>query len=451
MPSELESFPTPSSRMPGNYHLPTLDFLQPSEPTVKPTKPKEELMANARLIQQTLAPFGIDVSLGDITEGSTITRYELYPAPGVKLESILELSRNLTAALKSESVHILAPVPGKGSVGIEVPNLVRTKVVMREMFESDEWRNSRASLPIALGRDIYGQTIVADLATLPHCLIAGRAGSGTSVCLNAIIASLLYRFPPDQLRFVMLDPKIVELQEYNALAHLVAPVVKDPKKVLLALRWVIHEIENRFHLFARRGVRNIESYNQRPKGQPLPNSEPLRPTENIAQPGAGLASRVDAEIVAPCVEDVFIPEKLARVVVILSELADLMAIAPADFETAIVRITQMAQAAGIHCIIATQRPDVDILTGVIKANIPARIAFQVGCRADSRTILDAMGADKLLGKGDMLYLPPCSAKLVRAQGALVTDHEIKSIVDFIARQTKPRNEGWTGIGDIQFL
>ena len=445
MPNEQESLPTPSSRATDNYQLPPLDFLQTSDTQVKTAKPKEELAANARLIQQTLAQFGIEVSLGDITEGPTITRYELHPAPGVKLESIMELSRNLAAALKSESLHILAPVPGKGSVGIEVPNLVRTKVFIRDLFESDECRNTKARLPIALGKDIHGHPIIEDLAEMPHCLIAGCTGSGKSVCINAIIASLLYRFTPEQLRFLMLDPKIVELQQYNALAHLAVPVVTNPKKVLLALRWVIHEIESRFRLFARCGVRNIESYNQRPKGQPLPNPEPQRSKENGAPSMAGLASKVDAEIVAPRVEEVSVPEKLARVVVIISELADLMAIAPADFETVIVRITQMAQAAGIHCIVATQRPSVDVITGAIKANIPARIALQVSSRVDSRTILDAMGADKLLGKGDMFYLPPGSAKLIRVQGAFVTDQEIQKVVDFIARQSKQRNEGESAV------
>ncbi len=418
--------------MAANYLLPPVDLLQAPDPTAKSTQSKQELEANARLIQQTLAQFGIGVSLGDITEGATITRYELHPAPGVQLERILELSRNLTAALKAESIFVLAPVPGKGSVGIEVPNGVRTKVFLRESFDSDEWRASQACLPIALGQDVYGRTIVADLAALPHCVIAGCAGSGISSGLNAIIASLLYRFRPDQLRFVLLDPGNIKLQQYNPLAHLAMPVVTKPEKILLALRWVRHEIEKRFHLFAHCGVKNIEAYNQRPPDQLLPQPAPLHPRENLAQSGVGLASKVDAGIVAPGREEVFIPEKLARIVVILSELADLMAIAPADFEMAIVHITQMGPAAGIHCIIATQRPDVSILTGCIKANIPARIAFKVACRVHSRTILDAMGAEKLLGQGDLLYLPPDSVKLVRAQGAWVTDAEIQRMVDFIA-------------------
>jgi len=428
----------------GNYQLPPMDFLQHADMTVKPTESKEELMANARLMQQTLAQFDIEVSLGDITKGPTITRYELHPAPGVKLEKILGLSNNLAAALKAERIHILAPVPGKSSVGVEVPNLIKTKVIMRDLFESDEWRNTKARIPIALGKDVYGHPIVADLAEMPHMLIAGSTGSGKSVCINSIIASLLYRFSPDQLRFVMIDPKVVELQQYNALPHLVVPVVTDPKKVLLALRWVVNEMEKRYKIFARVGVRNVKSFNDRPKNKPLPEQEmelPLAAKKEKVEAGAdGFAVEIDEEIIVPREEDIIIPEKLSYIVVIIDELADLMLVAPADVEMAIARITQMARAAGIHCIVATQRPSVDVITGVIKANIPARIAFQVASRVDSRTILDAMGADKLLGKGDMLFLPPGSPKLNRAQGALITDKELEDIVGFIAKQGKPSYE-----------
>jgi S-DNA-T family DNA segregation ATPase FtsK/SpoIIIE len=425
----------------GNYQLPPLDFLQHPDMTVKPTESKEELLANANLMKQTLAQFEIPVEIGDITKGPTITRYELHPAPGVKLEKITALSNNIAAALKAERIHILAPVPGKSSVGVEVPNHVKTKVIVRDLFESDEWRNSKAKIPIALGKDVYGHPIVADLSEMPHILIAGSTGSGKSVCINCIITSLLYKFSPDQLRFVMIDPKVVELQQYNALPHLVVPVVTDPKKVILALRWVVNEMEKRYQIFARVGVRNIAAFNSRPKNKPLPQQElelPLKAKKEKVEPGAeGFAVEVDEEIVVPRDDDIVIPEKLSYIVVIIDELADLMLVAPADVEMAIARITQMARAAGIHCIVATQRPSVDVITGVIKANITARIAFQCASRVDSRTILDAMGADKLLGKGDMLYLPPGSAKLIRAQGALITDQEINSIVGFIAKQGKP--------------
>ena len=428
----------------GNYRLPSMDHLQYPDTTVKPTESKEELMANARLMQQTLAQFDIEVALGDITKGPTITRYELHPAPGVKLEKISALGNNIAAALKAERINILAPVPGKSSVGVEVPNAIKTKVIMRDLLESEEWINTKARIPLALGKDVYGHPIIADLGEMPHLLIAGSTGSGKSVCINSIIASLLYKFSPDQLRFVMIDPKVVELQQYNVLPHLVVPVVTDPKKVILALRWVINEMEKRYQIFAKVGVRNIKSFNERPKNKPIPVPEPELPLiikREKVEPGSdGFAVEVDEEIVVPREDDIIIPEKLSYIVVIIDELADLMLVAPADVEMAIARITQMARAAGIHCIVATQRPSVDVITGVIKANIPARIAFQVAAKVDSRTILDAMGADKLLGKGDMLYLPPGSARLIRAQGALITDQEIQLVVDSIAKQGKPSYE-----------
>jgi S-DNA-T family DNA segregation ATPase FtsK/SpoIIIE len=433
-----------STPMIGNYQLPSLDLLNQPEPNLVPSETKEQLMERARLMQQTLAQFDIEVQLGDITKGPTITRYELHPAPGVKLEKISALSNNIAAALKAERIHILAPVPGKSSVGIEVPNLIKTKVIMRDLLESEEWKNTKARIPLALGKDVYGHPIIADLAEMPHMLIAGSTGSGKSVCINSIVASLLYKFSPDQLRFVMIDPKVVELQQYNALPHLVVPVVTDPKKVILALRWVVNEMEKRYQIFAKVGVRNVSSFNARQKDKPVPKSEPELPLmakkEKIEANSEGFAVELDEQIVVPRDEDIVIPEKLSYIVVIIDELADLMLVAPADVEMAIARITQMARAAGIHCLVATQRPSVDVITGVIKANIPARIAFQVASRVDSRTILDAMGADKLLGKGDMLFLPPGSAKLNRAQGALITDQELQGIVDFIAKQGKPSYE-----------
>lgn len=443
-PKKKKPMTVASVPMIGNYQLPPLDFLQHADPNIKPTESKEELLSNANLMKQTLGQFDIMVEVGDITKGPTITRYELHPAPGVKLDKINSFSNNIAAALKAERIHILAPIPGKNTVGIEVPNPVKTKVIMRDLLESDEWRNTKHKIPVALGKDVYGHPIIADLAEMPHLLIAGSTGSGKSVCINSIIASLLYRFSPDQLRFVMIDPKVVELQHYNALPHLVVPVVTDPKKVILALRWVVNEMEKRYKIFARVGVRNIASFNNRPKNKPLPEQElelPLTQKKEKVEAGAeGFAVEVDEEIVVPREEDIIIPEKLSYIVCIIDELADLMLVAPADVEMAIARITQMARAAGIHCIVATQRPSVDVITGVIKANIPARIAFQVASRVDSRTILDAMGADKLLGKGDMLYLPPGSAKLIRAQGALITDQELQSVVDFIAKQGRPSYE-----------
>src|SRR5678816_837046 len=360
------------------------------------------------------------------------------------LRSLVGSEMCIRDSLKAERIHVLAPVPGKSSVGIEVPNVIKTKVIMRDLLEAEEWGHTKARIPLALGKDVYGHPIIADLSEMPHLLIAGATGSGKSVCINSIIASLLYRFPPDQLRFVMIDPKVVELQQYNTLPHLVVPVVTDPKKVILALRWVVNEMEKRYQIFAKVGVRNIGSFNSRPKNKPLPTPEPELPLmakKEKVEPGAdGFAVEVDEQIVVPREEDIVIPEKLSYIVVIIDELADLMLVAPADVEMAIARITQMARAAGIHCIVATQRPGVDVITGVMKANFPARIAFQVAAKVDSRSILGAMGADKLLGKGDMLYLPPGSARLIRAQGALITDQEIASVVEFIARQGKPSYE-----------
>ncbi|MGZ5545560.1 MAG: DNA translocase FtsK 4TM domain-containing protein, partial [Limisphaerales bacterium] len=379
----------------GNYQLPSMDLLQYPDTTVRPTESKEELIANAKLMQQTLAQFEIEVAIGDITKGPTITRYELHPAPGVKLEKISALNNNIAAVLKAERINILAPVPGKSSVGVEVPNAIKTKVILRDLFESDEWRNTKARIPLALGKDVYGHPIVADLAEMPHVLIAGSTGSGKSVAISSIIASLLYRFGPDKLRFVMIDPKVVELQQFNKLPHLVVPVVTDPKKVILALRWVVSEMEKRYQIFAKVGVRNIHSFNDRPKNQPAPVPQRDEPKRDKGEAGVdGFAVELDDEIAVPRDEEIVIPDHLSYIVVIIDELADLMLVAPADVEMAIARITQMARAAGIHCIVATQRPSVDVITGVIKANIPARIAFQVAAKVDSRTILDAMGADK---------------------------------------------------------
>ena len=351
-PRKIKPITVASAPIIGNYRLPSIDLLSLPDTSVKPTETKEELMANARLMVQTLAQFGIEVAPGDITKGPTITRYELHPAPGVKLEKIAGLTNNIAAAMKAERLNILAPIPGKSSVGVEVPNAIKTKVIMRDLLESPEWQNTKARIPLALGKDVYGHPIIADLAEMPHVMIAGSTGSGKSVCINTIIASLVYRFSPDQLRFVMIDPKVVELQQYNALPHLVVPVVTDPKKVILALRWVVNEMEKRYQIFARVGVRNIKSFNERPKEKPLPPKDPELPLttrKERVEPGAdGFAVEIDEQIVVPRDEDIVIPEKLSYIVVIIDELADLMLVAPADVEMAIARITQMARAAGIH-------------------------------------------------------------------------------------------------------
>jgi S-DNA-T family DNA segregation ATPase FtsK/SpoIIIE len=343
--------------------------------------------------------------------------------------------------LKAERINILAPVPGKSTVGVEVPNRIKTKVIMRDLLESDEWKKSKAKVPVALGKDVYGKPIVADLAEMPHLLIAGATGAGKSVCMNGIIASLLYKFSPDELRLVMIDPKVVELQMYNTLPHLAMPVVTDPKKVILALRWVVSEMEKRYKIFAKENVKNIHSFNQRRRDKSPAEPEPqMSLFDGERGSSEGFAVEIDEEIVVPRDEEIEIPDRLSYIVVVIDELADLMLTAPAEVENAIARITQMARAAGIHCIVATQRPSVKVITGVIKANIPSRIAFQVASKIDSRVILDEMGAEKLLGKGDMLYQPPGAPKPTRAQGPLVTDEEVQQIVSFITGQGKPTFE-----------
>ncbi|NJN05459.1 MAG: hypothetical protein HC814_02375 [Rhodobacteraceae bacterium] len=322
----------------GDYLLPSMDHLNLPDTNVQPTETKEQLMEKARLMQQTLAQFGIEVALGDITKGPTITRYELHPSPGVKLEKITALSNNIAAALKAERIHILAPVPGKSSVGVEVPNAIKTKVIMRDLLESEEWRDTKARIPLALGKDVYGHPIISDLGEMPHMLIAGSTGSGKSVCINSIVTSLLYKFRPDELRFVMIDPKVVELQQYNALPHLVVPVVTDPKKVILALRWVVNEMEKRYQIFARVGVRNIKSFNDRPKDKTKPQLQPELPLtqkkEKVEAGADGFAVELDEEMVAAPEEDIIIPDRLSYIVVIIDELADLMLVAPADVEMA---------------------------------------------------------------------------------------------------------------------
>jgi S-DNA-T family DNA segregation ATPase FtsK/SpoIIIE len=306
-------------------------------------------------------------------------------------------------------------------------------VTLREMLHSADWEEAkaRAKIPLALGKDVYGKAIITDLAQMPHLLVAGTTGSGKSVCINALIASMLFRFTPDELSFVIIDPKVVELQGYQSLPHLAFPIVTDPKKVLLALRWLIDEMERRYKVFARVGVRNITSFNGR-----TPKKKDVDSGEDSVEAGVPPAKSSNAADKAASAE-LQIPDRIPYIVVIIDELADLMQTAPADVETAIARITQMARAAGIHLIVATQTPRADVVTGVIKANIPSRIAFQVASKIDSRVILDENGADRLLGQGDMLYLPPSTSRLIRAQGVLVTDDEIRRLVKFVSEQSPP--------------
>ena len=426
-----------------NYTLPGLDLLDEHDVEGRVAADPAELERIQQTLIDTLGQFGIAVAPGDITKGPTITRYEVYPAKGVRVDKIVSLERDLARATRAERINILAPIPGKDTVGIELANSRKVKVTLRELMQSPDWTEAKAKLPIALGKDVYGKTIIADLAQMPHLLVAGTTGSGKSVCINALIASMLYRFTPEELRFIMIDPKVVEMQVYNNLPHLIIPVVTDPKKVLLALRHVIIEMESRYKIFAKSGVRNITSFNARPPKKTQAELD-LEGTANAngkeeEKPPVGSVEEYtqNLNIKVPRDDEPIIPDKLPYIVVIIDELADLMQTAPADVESAIARITQMARAAGIHLIVATQTPRADVITGVIKANIPSRIAFQVASKIDSRVILDENGADRLLGQGDMLYLPPSTSRLIRAQGVLVTDDEIRRLVEFVSSQSPP--------------
>lgn len=417
----------------GDYIFPTLDLLQ-EPPTVDASK-QEDHTARATDLVNTLKQFGIDVTPGEVHTGPVITRYEITPAPGVRVEKIANLDKNIAMALRAVSVRIMAPVPGKGCVGVEIPNQHPQPVCLREIIESKAWAESKSEIPVVLGKEVTGKPIVADLTKMPHLLIAGSTGSGKTVCINAIIASLLYHSSPDDLRFIMVDPKIVEMQLYNSLPHMLIPVVTDPKKVPGALKWLIREMENRYQIFAKMGVRNIAGFNakilrdrkEKAKADELDAS--LSPEERAAV--HTLEVPRDQEIEIP-------KEKLPYIVCVIDELADLMMVAPADIETGIARLAQLARAAGIHLIIATQRPSVNVITGVIKANLPSRIAFKVASKVDSRTILDGGGADTLIGRGDMLFTPPGSFSMVRAQGAFVSDDEINGIIDFLKQNGPPQ-------------
>jgi S-DNA-T family DNA segregation ATPase FtsK/SpoIIIE len=417
-----------------NYELPSLDLLEEHDSEGRMAADPAELERIQQTLIETLGQFGIAVAAGDITKGPTITRYEVYPAKGVRVDKIVSLERDLARATRAERINILAPIPGKDTVGIELANSRKVKVTLRELLDSQDWEEAkaRAKIPLALGKDVYGKTIIADLGQMPHLLVAGTTGSGKSVCINALVASMLFRFTPEELRFIMIDPKVVEMQVYKTLPHLAFPVVTDPKKVLLALRWVIDEMETRYKIFAKTGVRNITGFNARPRKKTQKELD----AERSDTPNE-IADKAEAAIQVPRDAELIIPDQLPYIVIIIDELADLMQTAPADVESAIARITQMARAAGIHIIVATQTPRADVITGVIKANIPSRIAFQVASKIDSRVILDENGADRLLGQGDMLYLPPSTSRLIRAQGVLVTDDEISRLVEFVSAQSAP--------------
>lgn len=417
----------------GDYVFPPLSLL--AEPQVAGTISEEDHAGTMQALVRTLDEFGVKVIPGEIHTGPVITRYEVKPAPGVRVEKIVNLDKNIALGLQAMSVRILAPVPGKGTVGIEVPNKISEAVCMRDIIESRAWAEANAEIPVVLGKDVTGKPMVMDLTKMPHVLIAGSTGSGKTVCINAIIASLLYHSGPDDLRFIMVDPKVVEMQMYNALPHMLIPVVTEAKKVPGALKWLIAEMEHRYQIFAKTNVRNIAGF----------NAKLMKDKEEQAKAEAMDADMTPEERAAvsnmevPRDDDAFeVPKKkLPYIVCIIDELADLMMVAPADIETCIARIAQLARAAGIHLVLATQRPSVNVVTGVIKANLPSRISFKVASKIDSRTILDGGGAEALIGKGDMLFIPPGTSSLVRAQGAFVSDDEIEAIVEFLKENNDP--------------
>lgn len=417
----------------GDYVFPPLSLLAeaPDGSTVAP----EDHAGTMNALVRTLEEFGVKVIPGEIHTGPVITRYEVTPAAGVRVEKIVNLDKNIALGLKALSVRILAPVPGKGTVGIEVPNKISLAVCMRDIVESKAWAEANAEIPVVLGKDVTGKPMVTDLTKMPHVLIAGSTGSGKTVCINAIIASLLYHSGPEDLRFIMVDPKVVEMQMYNALPHMLIPVVTEAKKVPGALKWLIAEMEHRYQIFAKTNVRNIAGFN----AKIAKDKEEQARAEAMDAEMSPEERNALQQIEVPRDDDAFeIPrKKLPYIVCVIDELADLMMVAPADIETCIARIAQLARAAGIHLILATQRPSVNVITGVIKANLPSRISFKVASKIDSRTILDGGGAEALIGKGDMLFIPPGTSNLVRAQGAFVSDDEINSIVDFLKEKNDP--------------
>ncbi|QSR84302.1 DNA translocase FtsK [Methylacidimicrobium sp. B4] len=416
---------TASAGSAADYCPPPLRLLRESPAPRKGGPGDNDLRQTGDLLVKTLASFGIETILGTITKGPTVIRFELYPAEGVRVDRILSLQRDIARATRAEKINILAPIPGKDSVGVEIPNPNKSAVVLRDILGLPEFQQTRARLPIALGKDVYGQPLIADLAEMPHLLIAGATGSGKSVCVNSLLLSLLFRFGPEELRLILVDPKQVELQIYNGIPHLIVPVVVDPKKVITALKWVIVEMDKRYKLLASAGVRNISAYNA--------HALKALSAQRKASPPSSNGSSTGAAEEEP-------PKPLPSIVVIVDELADLMQTASADVEVAIARLSAKARAAGIHLIVATQTPRREVVTGVIKANIPSRIAFQVSSSLDSRVILDENGAENLLGKGDFLYVPPGVGQMVRGQGAYVSEEEVAEVVDYVRAQGGPTLE-----------
>ncbi|MFH0984749.1 MAG: DNA translocase FtsK [Candidatus Omnitrophota bacterium] len=394
------------------YQFPSVDLLK--RPKGDLPGAGDDLEANSKAIEATLAEFEIEVKVVEVEQGPKITLYEILPAPGVRANSIAAYEDDISMALRATSIRMIIPIPGKQTIGIEVPNTVSRPILVREMIENSDFRSQKCMLPLILGKDTGGKPMIADLASMPHILIAGTTGSGKTVCINSIITGFLYHCTPSQLKLVMVDPKMVELAVYNKIPHMLSPVVTDVRKAANTLNWVVMEMEKRYRLFATIGVRNIVGFNTRELSE-----------ESKKQ----VAAAGDSENV--------VPATIPYIVVIIDELADLMLVAQDKVETAITRLAQLSRAVGIHLILATQRPSVDVITGVIKANFPARVAFKVASVVDSRTILDNKGADKLLGRGDMLFVQPGSDNMIRGQAPLIEDEEINGVVAFVASQGKP--------------
>lgn len=392
----------------GNFQLPSITLLD-APPEKTGAIDKKELLENTKILEKKLQDFGVDGRVLEVMPGPIVTMYEFEPAPGVKVNRITNLSDDLALAMKAMSIRIVAPIPGKSVVGIEIPNHKKDAICLKEMFEAAQFTKSRSRLSLALGKDISGSPYVADLARMPHLLIAGATGAGKSVAVNAMILSILYKATPEDVRFLMIDPKMLELSAYEGIPHLLAPVITDPKRAAGALKSIVSEMGKRYKSMAEKGAKNIEKYNQLIEDEAAPDDADL---------GNGR-------------------RKLPYIVVIIDELADLMMTSGKDVEECLVRLSQMARAAGIHLMVATQRPSVDVVTGLIKTNFPARIAFQLPSKTDSRTILDASGAETLLGQGDMLFLPPGTSKLQRIHGAYVSEAEIKKVTGFWKEQGTP--------------
>ena len=382
------------------YHYPPLKLLKRGDGKSQGDS-DEHLRKTAKKLQDTLHNFGVNVTVTNVSCGPTVTRYELQPEMGVKVSKIVNLADDIKLNLATPDIRIEAPIPGKAAVGIEVPNKENHAVMLRELLQSQEFQTAKSKLAFAVGKDIAGKPVVTDIAKMPHLLIAGATGSGKSVCINTLIVSILYKAKPEEVKLIMIDPKVVELSVYNGIPHLLIPVVTDPKKAAGALNWAVTEMMGRYNTFAEFGVRNLQEYNRKVDDMRIPEGEER-------------------------------PERMPQIVIVVDELADLMMVAPGEVEDAICRLAQLARAAGIHLIIATQRPSVNVITGLIKANMPSRIAFSVSSGVDSRTILDMNGAEKLLGKGDMLFYPQGYQKPARLQGAFVSDEEVSAIVDFLA-------------------